>query len=72
MGEHHPDGIGQVITVQTAAFSATPEDGSAAIGVSAFEKAELSKSDCPELTSTKIIISDGRGTGNGENFTKYY
>jgi electron transfer flavoprotein alpha subunit len=70
----------KVITVRTAAFAAAPEGGSAsiekietpaAIGVSTFEKAELSKSDRPELTSAKIIISGGRGMGNGENFTKY-
>ncbi len=70
----------KVITVRTAAFPAAPEGGSAAIeavsvpvaiGTSAFEKAELTKSDRPELTSAKIIISGGRGMGNGENFAKY-
>ncbi len=70
----------KIITVRTAAFAAAPEGGSAAIepvsvpaavGISTFEKAELSKSDRPELTSAKIIISGGRGMGNGENFTKY-
>ncbi|MES1179624.1 MAG: FAD-binding protein, partial [Hyphomicrobium sp.] len=70
----------KVITIRTAAFAAAPEGGSAAVetisapaavGISTFEKAELSKSDRPELTSAKIIISGGRGMGNGENFTKY-
>ncbi|MBS0250489.1 MAG: FAD-binding protein [Proteobacteria bacterium] len=70
----------KVVTVRTAAFAAAPEGGSAAVetisapatvGISTFEKAELSKSDRPELTSAKIIISGGRGMGNGENFTKY-
>ncbi|SFV38214.1 electron transfer flavoprotein subunit alpha/FixB family protein [Hyphomicrobium facile] len=70
----------KVITVRTSAFPAASEGGSAAIetvaapapvGISTFEKAELSKSDRPELTSAKIIISGGRGMGNGENFTKY-
>ncbi|MET0639293.1 MAG: FAD-binding protein [Hyphomicrobium sp.] len=70
----------KVITVRTAAFAAAPDGGSAtvesisapgAVGVSTFEKAELSKSDRPELTSAKIIISGGRGMANGENFTKY-
>ncbi len=70
----------KVVTVRTAAFPATPEGGSAAVqsiavptavGISNFEKAELSKSDRPELTSAKIIISGGRGMANGENFTKY-
>ena len=70
----------KVITVRTSAFQAAPEGGSATIeavsvpasgGTSAFEKAELTKSDRPELTSAKIIISGGRGMGNGENFAKY-
>lgn len=70
----------KVITVRTAAFGPAPEGGSAAVetisapaavGISTFEKAELSKSDRPELTSAKIIISGGRGMGNGENFAKY-
>ena len=70
----------KVITIRTAAFPAAPEGGSAtienvavpaAVGASNFVSAELTKSDRPELTSAKIIISGGRGMGNGENFTKY-
>ena len=70
----------KVITVRTAAFAAAAEGGSAAIeavtspapvGKSTFEKAELTKSDRPELTSARIIISGGRGMANGENFAKY-
>jgi len=70
----------KVITVRTSAFPAVGEGGSAsietvtapaAVGVSTFEKAELTKSDRPELTSARIIISGGRGMANGENFTKY-
>jgi electron transfer flavoprotein alpha subunit len=70
----------KVITVRTAAFAAAPEGGSATIeavaglsvvGSSSFEGAQLTKSDRPELTAAKIIISGGRGMGNGENFTKY-
>jgi len=70
----------KIITVRTAAFQAVGEGGSAAIeavaapsavGVSTFEHAELTKSDRPELTSARIIISGGRGMANGENFTKY-
>ena len=70
----------KVITVRTAAFQPAPEGGSAAIesvsapaaiGKSVFEKAELTKTDRPELTSAKIIISGGRGMGNSENFAKY-
>ena len=70
----------KVVTIRTSAFSAAGEGGSAAIetvnapppvGGATFEKAELTKSDRPELTSARIIISGGRGMGNGENFTKY-
>ena len=70
----------KVITVRTSAFKDAGDGGSAAIeAVSApaatdlanFEKAELSKSDRPELTAAKIIISGGRGMANGENFAKY-
>lgn len=68
-----------LITVRTTAFAAaTSEGGSAAIenidggtnpGLSSFVSAELSKSERPELTSAKIIISGGRGMGSGENFS---
>jgi electron transfer flavoprotein alpha subunit len=70
----------KVITVRTAAFAAADEGGSAtietiapppALGLSSFVGAELTKSDRPELTAAKIIISGGRGMGNGENFKKY-
>lgn len=70
----------KVITVRTAAFPAVGEGANAvvesvsapaAVGASQFESAELTKSDRPELTSARIIISGGRGLGNGENFTKY-
>lgn len=70
----------KVITVRTAAFAATEEGGSAAIeaiaapaalGISSFVGAELTKSDRPELTAAKIVISGGRGMGNGENFKTY-
>ena len=70
----------KVITVRTATFQATGEGGSAPIedaaaaadpGVSAFVGEELSKSERPELTSAKIIISGGRAMQSRENFTKY-
>ena len=70
----------KVITVRTASFSAAGEGGSAAIeqvsapaaaGLSKFERNELSKSERPELTSAKIVISGGRGMQAGENFKKY-
>jgi electron transfer flavoprotein alpha subunit len=70
----------KVVTVRTAAFAAADESGSAAIedvtipaavGLTTFERAELAKSDRPELASAKIIISGGRGLQSGENFEKY-
>ncbi len=71
----------RVITVRTAAFQATGEGASAAPiepvtaaadpGLSGFVGEELSKSERPELTSAKIIISGGRAMQNRENFTKY-
>ena len=70
----------KVITVRTASFQAVGAGGSAAIekidapaaaGISTFDKAELSKSDRPELTSARIVISGGRGMQSGDNFKKY-
>jgi len=67
----------KVITVRTASFNAAGDGGSAAIenvaaadnpGISEFVGEELTKSDRPELTAAKIIISGGRGMQNGENF----
>jgi electron transfer flavoprotein alpha subunit len=71
----------RVITVRTAAFQATgagastapiePAAAAADPGTSGFVGEELSKSERPELTSAKIIISGGRAMQNRENFTKY-
>ncbi len=70
----------KVITVRTSTFQATGEGGSAPIetvsaasdpGLSSFVGEELSKSDRPELTSARIIISGGRAMQSRENFTKY-
>jgi electron transfer flavoprotein alpha subunit len=70
----------RVITVRTAAFQATGAGGPAPIepvaaaadpGLSGFVGEELSKSERPELTSAKIIISGGRAMQNRDNFTKY-
>ncbi len=70
----------KVITVRTTAFQPAGEGGSAPIeaaapgtdpGLSSFVGEELSKSERPELTSAKIIISGGRALQSRENFTKY-
>ncbi len=68
----------KIITVRGTAFDkADATGGSAEVSEvaatdssrkSEFVKAELSKSDRPELTSAGIVISGGRGMGNGENF----
>ncbi|MES2536038.1 MAG: electron transfer flavoprotein subunit alpha/FixB family protein [Pseudomonadota bacterium] len=67
----------KVITVRTTGFDAAAAGGSAAIenvtavadsGKSAFVSRELAKSDRPELTAAKVIVSGGRGMGSGENF----
>ena len=70
----------KVITVRTTAFDAvSPSGGNASVetiqappdaGLSAFVGREVSKSERPELTAAKIIVSGGRGMGSGENFTK--
>jgi electron transfer flavoprotein alpha subunit len=70
----------KVITVRTSTFQATGAGGSASVenvtaasdpGVSSFVGEELSKSDRPELTSARIIISGGRAMQSRENFTKF-
>ena len=70
----------KVITVRTSTFQAAGLGGSAPVenaaaasdpGLSSFVGEELSKSDRPELTSAKIIISGGRAMQSRENFTKY-
>jgi electron transfer flavoprotein alpha subunit len=67
----------RVITVRTAAFQPTGEGGSAPIesagaaespGGSTFKGEEIAKSDRPELTSARIIVSGGRSIGSAENF----
>ena len=68
----------KVITVRAASFDpAAAEGGSASIesvavgdmpGLSKFVSAELSKSERPELTAARVVISGGRGMQNGDNF----
>ena len=70
----------KVITVRTTGFdAAAATGGSAAIetvappadaGLSRFVSREVSKSERPELTAAKIIVSGGRGMASGENFKK--
>ncbi|WP_415900762.1 electron transfer flavoprotein subunit alpha/FixB family protein [Neptuniibacter sp. QD48_11] len=67
----------KVITVRTTAFDAAETGNSAEIceisiahdaQLSSFVNEEVAESDRPELTAANIIISGGRGMGNGENF----
>jgi electron transfer flavoprotein alpha subunit len=70
----------KVITVRTSTFAAAGEGGSAPVenaaaaadpGLSSFVGEEVAKSDRPELTSAKIIVSGGRAMQSRENFAKY-
>ena len=70
----------KVITVRTSTFAATGDGGSAPVenaasaadpGLSSFVGEEVAKSDRPELTSAKIIVSGGRAMQSRENFAKY-
>jgi electron transfer flavoprotein alpha subunit len=70
----------KVMTVRTSTFAAAGGGGAAPIedvavaadpGISSFVGEELSKTDRPELTSAKIIISGGRAMQSRENFTTY-
>jgi electron transfer flavoprotein alpha subunit len=56
--------------VETGGGSAAVEavEATAPAGLSEFVRAELSKSERPELTSARVIISGGRGMQSGENF----
>ena len=68
----------KVITVRGTAFpAAAAEGGKASVeaasgagsaGLSRFVSAELSKSERPELTSARVIVSGGRGMQSGDNF----
>ena len=68
----------KVMTVRITAFDPAPADGGNATveniagagdsGLTAFAGQELTKSERPELTAARIVVSGGRGMGNGENF----
>jgi electron transfer flavoprotein alpha subunit len=67
----------KVVTIRPTNFKAVAGGGSAAVeqiggegakGLSSYVGAELSKSERPELTSAKIVVSGGRGMGSGDNF----
>ncbi len=69
----------KVITVRTTAFDAVPAGGSAPVeavaaaadtGQAKLVGRELTKSARPELGAARIIVSGGRGLGNGENYHK--
>ena len=68
----------KVITVRGTSFDMAPATGgSAAVekvagagdaGLSTFVGQELAKSERPELTSARVVVSGGRGMQNGDNF----
>ncbi len=68
----------KIITARGTAFDAVAsEGGSASVedvavkadsGLSSFVSAEISKSDRPELTAAKIVVSGGRALGSSEGF----
>ncbi|MGB1807523.1 MAG: electron transfer flavoprotein subunit alpha/FixB family protein [Porticoccaceae bacterium] len=72
----------KVLTVRGTAFdAAVATGGSASIeavssahdaALSSFVGEEVAVSDRPELTAAEIVISGGRGMGNGENFDMLY
>ncbi|WP_334170093.1 electron transfer flavoprotein subunit alpha/FixB family protein [Zoogloea sp.] len=67
----------QVLTVRTTAFDGAGEGGPAPIesaaagadlGLSQLLRREISRSERPELGAAKIVVSGGRGLGNGDNY----
>ena len=72
----------KVLTVRGTAFGAAAATGGSATvesitavadsGLSSFVSAELTKSERPELTAAKIIVSGGRGLGSGEKYLAWH
>ncbi len=72
----------KVLTVRPTGFDAVAATGGSAaieavavakdMGLSTFVSEELAKSDRPELAGAKIVVSGGRGMGNGDNFKILY
>jgi len=72
----------KVITVRSTGFDAVQGTGGGAVietlkggtdvHLSSFVGEELATSDRPELTAAKIVVSGGRGMGNGDNFKHLY
>ncbi len=70
----------KVITVRTTGFDAAPATGGQAAlqsvaavadsGRSSYQGSEIARSDRPELTAAKIIVSGGRALGSGDKFTE--
>ena len=72
------DDAKKVISVRGTGFDPVPEEGGSApveavsgghdAGISEFVGEELAKSERPELTAARVVISGGRGMQNGDNF----
>lgn len=68
----------KIMTIRTTGFDpAAAEGGSASVekiagagdaGLAQFVSQQITKSERPELTAARIVVSGGRGMGNGENF----
>jgi electron transfer flavoprotein alpha subunit len=68
----------KIVTVRATAFDLAPAEGGSAVienatgtgdtGLSKFIGQEVQKTERPELTSARVVVSGGRGMQNGENF----